>query len=219
VYPNFAQADPNEEIYLREELADEPPFDADNMYGYAKLMGELSLKAYAREWGLKSASCRYFTVYGERGKEDHAVMAMIARAFVEQSPFLVWGNGEQVRNWTYVGDIVRGTILAAERIDDGTAVNLGTMERTRVIDAVREVLRYTGKELEIEFQPEMPTGPMNRVADNARARQLLGWEPQMSFREGLHRTIDWYFAEKEPVEVRELLEQGGLIERKAAVAR
>ena len=219
VYPNFAQADPNEEIYLREELADEPPFDADNMYGYAKLMGELSLKAYAREWGIKSASCRYFTVYGERGKEDHAVMAMIARAFVEQSPFLVWGNGEQVRNWTYVGDIVRGTILAAERIDDGTAVNLGTMERTRVIDAVREVLRYTGKELEIEFQPEMPTGPMNRVADNARARQLLGWEPQMSFREGLHRTIDWYFAEKEPVEVRELLEQGGLIERKAAVAR
>ena len=219
VYPNFAQADPNDEIYLREELADEPPFDADNMYGYAKLMGELSLKAYAREWGLKSASCRYFTVYGERGKEDHAVMAMIARAFIEQSPFLVWGNGEQVRNWTYVGDIVRGTILAAERIDDGTAVNLGTMERTRVIDAVREVLRYTGKELEIEFQPEMPTGPMNRVADNARARQLLGWEPQMSFREGLHRTIDWYFAEKEPVEVRELLEQGGLIERKAAVAR
>ena len=219
VYPNFAQADPNEEIYLREELADEPPFDADNMYGYAKLMGELSLKAYAREWGLKSASCRYFTVYGERGKEDHAVMAMIARAFVEQSPFLVWGNGEQVRNWTYVGDIVRGTILAAERIDDGTAVNLGTMERTRVIDAAREVLRYTGKDLEIEFQPEMPTGPMNRVADNARARQLLGWEPQMSFREGLHRTIDWYFAEKEPVEVRELLEQGGLIERKAAVAR
>jgi nucleoside-diphosphate-sugar epimerase len=218
VYPNFAQADPNEEIYLREELADEPPFDADNMYGYAKLMAELSLKAYAREWGLKAASCRYFTVYGERGKEDHAVMAMIARAFVDQSPFLVWGNGEQVRNWTYVADIVAGTILAAERIDDGTAVNLGTMERTRVIDAVREVLRYTGKELEIKFQPEMPTGPMNRVADNARARELLGWEPKVPFVEGLHRTIDWYFAEKDPDEVREVLEQGGLIERRAAVA-
>jgi len=218
VYPNFAQSDPTEEIYLREELADEPPFDADNMYGYAKLMAELSLKAYAREWGLKSASCRYFTVYGERGKEDHAVMAMIARAFVGQNPFLVWGNGEQVRNWTYVGDIVRGTILAAEKIDDGTAVNLGTMERTRVIDAAREVLRYTGKDLEIEFQPEMPTGPMNRVADNARARELLGWEPQVSFVDGLHCTIDWYFAEKDPAEVRELLERGGLIERKTAVA-
>ncbi|TMK60466.1 MAG: NAD-dependent epimerase/dehydratase family protein [Actinobacteria bacterium] len=219
VYPNFAQADPTQEVYLREELADEPPFDADNMYGYAKLMGELSLKAYAREWGLKSASCRYFTVYGERGKEDHAVMAMIARAFVDQSPFLVWGNGEQVRNWTYVDDIVRGTILAAEKIDDGTAVNLGTMERTRVIDAVHEVLRSTGKQLEIRFQPEMPTGPLNRVADNARARELLGWQPEVAFVDGLHRTIDWYFAEKNPLEVRELLEQGGLIERKTAVPR
>jgi nucleoside-diphosphate-sugar epimerase len=218
VYPNFAQSDPTEELYLREELADEPPFDADNMYGYAKLMAELTLKAYAREWGLKSVSCRYFTVYGERGKEDHAVMAMIARAFIEQNPFLVWGNGEQVRNWTYVGDIVRGTILAAEKIDDGTALNLGTMERTRVIDAAREVLRYTGKALEIELQPEMPTGPMNRVADNTRARELLGWQPQVSFVDGLHRTIDWYFAEKDPAEVRALLERGGLIERKPAVA-
>ena len=218
VYPNSLQADPTEEIYLREELADEPPFDADNMYGYAKLMGELSLKAYAREWGLKAASCRYFTVYGERGKEDHAVMAMIARAFVDQNPFLVWGDGEQVRNWTYVGDIVAGTMLAAEKIDDGTAVNLGTMERTRVIDAVREVLRYTGKELEIRLQPEMPTGPMNRVADSTRARELLGWEPEVPFVAGLHRTIDWYFAEKDPDDVRELLEQGGLIERRAAVA-
>jgi len=213
VYPNFAQTDPNEEIYLREELADEPPFDADNMYGYAKLMGELSLKAYAREWGLKAASCRYFTVYGERGKEDHAVMAMIARAFVEQNPFLVWGNGQQVRNWTYIGDIVSGTILAAEKIDDGTAVNLGTMERTRVIDAVHEVLRYTGRDLEVAFQEDMPTGPLNRVADNSRARELLGWQPQVPFVDGLRRTIDWYFEHKHPDEVRRVLEEGGLIER------
>jgi nucleoside-diphosphate-sugar epimerase len=219
VYPNFAQTDPDEEIYLREELADEPPFDADNMYGYAKLMGELSLKAYAREWGLKAASCRYFTVYGERGKEDHAVMAMIARAFVDQNPFLVWGNGQQVRNWTYIGDIVSGTILAAEKIDDGTAVNLGTMERTRVIDAVHEVLRYTGKDLEVAFQEDMPTGPLNRVADNARARELLGWAPQTSFVEGLHRTIDWYFEHKDPDEVRRVLEDGGLIERNVELAR
>jgi UDP-glucose 4-epimerase len=219
VYPNYAQTDPDEEIYLREELADEPPYDADNMYGYAKLMGELSLRAFAREWGLKAASCRYFTVYGERGKEDHAVIAMIARAFVDQNPFLVWGDGQQVRNWTYVGDIVAGTILAAEKIDDGTAVNLGTTERTRVVDAVEEVLRYTGKDLEIQFQPEMPTGPVNRVADNTRARELLGWEPQMSFVDGLHRTIDWYFAEKDPNDVRELLEQGGLLERRPLASR
>jgi nucleoside-diphosphate-sugar epimerase len=174
-----------------------PPYDADNLYGWAKLMAEMTLRAYHEETGLKSACCRYFTVYGDRGHENHAVIAMIARAFVKQTPFVVWGTGEQVRNWTHVSDIVSGTLLAAEKIDDGAAVNLGTMERTRVIDAAREVLRYTGHRAGIELHPEMPTGPLNRVADNALARMLLGWEPKVSFMDGLHRTIDWYFGVKD----------------------
>jgi nucleoside-diphosphate-sugar epimerase len=213
VYPNFMQTDPDEVVYLREEMVG-PPYDCDNMYGYAKLMAELTLKAYCEEWGMKAASCRYFTVFGERGKEDHAVMAMIARAFVKQDPFRVWGNGEQIRNWTYVGDIVRGTILAAEKIDDGSAVNLGTMERTRVLDAVAEVLRYTGQRADIALQPDMPTGPLNRVADNELAWRLLGWKPEVTFMEGLHRTIDWYFSVKAPEEVRRILDDGGLTERR-----
>jgi UDP-glucose 4-epimerase len=196
VYPNHLQGDVSKLLYLTEDMVG-PPYDADNMYGWAKLMGEMTLQAACRDWGLKSASCRYFTVYGDRGHENHAVIAMIARAFVKQDPFVVWGNGEQIRNWTHVSDIVAGTILAAERVDDGTAVNLGTMERTRVIDAVREVLRYTNHSAAIELHPEMPTGPLNRVADNALARRLLGWEPQMKFMDGLRRTIDWYFSSKE----------------------
>ncbi|MBC7230311.1 MAG: NAD-dependent epimerase/dehydratase family protein [Actinobacteria bacterium] len=205
VYPNFLQTDPGEILYLTEDKVG-PPYDADNMYGWAKLMAEFTLKAYHDEWGMNTASCRYFTVYGERGKEDHAVIAMIARAFVRQDPFVVWGNGEQIRNWTYVGDIVEGTILAAEKIDDGTAVNLGTMERTRVLDAVEEVMRYTGHRAKIELHPEMPTGPLNRVADNSLAKELLGWEPRMKFMDGLHRTIDWYFANKDRDEVAARLE-------------
>lgn len=216
VYPNSRQSDPDEILYLTEDMVG-PPYDADNMYGWAKLMGEMTLRAYSKEWGTKAASCRYFTVYGERGKEDHAVIAMIARAFIKQDPFIVWGTGEQIRNWTYVADIVEGTILAAEKIDDGTAVNLGTMERTRVIDAVREVLRYTGHNARIELRPEMPTGPMNRVADNSLTQQLLGWKPKVQFIDGLHRTIDWYFANKDREEVRRILEEGGLIERKVSV--
>jgi nucleoside-diphosphate-sugar epimerase len=200
VYPNHLQRDSNELLYLTEDMVG-PPYDADNMYGWAKLMGEMSLRAYYKDWGLKSAACRYFTVYGERGHENHAVIAMIARAFVRQDPFVVWGTGEQVRNWTHVSDIVSGTILAAEKIEDGTAVNLGTMERTRVIDAVHEVLRYTGHTARIELRPDMPTGPLNRVADNALARKLLGWEPQMTFMDGLHQTIDWYFAIKDREQV------------------
>jgi nucleoside-diphosphate-sugar epimerase len=181
-----------------------PPYDADNLYGWAKLMAEMTLRAYYTECGLKSACCRYFTVYGDRGHENHAVIAMIARAFVKQSPYVVWGTGEQIRNWTHVSDIVAGTILAAEKIDDGTAINLGTMERTRVIDAANEVLRYTGHHAEIELRPDMPTGPLNRVADNSLGRRLLGWEPQVKFMDGLHRTIDWYFSSKD----RELVASG-----------
>ena len=105
VYPNHLQTDVSRSLFLTEDMVG-PPFDADNMYGWAKLMGELTLKAYRQDWGLKSASCRYFTVYGDRGHENHAVMAMIARAFVGQDPYVVWGNGEQIRNWTHVSDIV-----------------------------------------------------------------------------------------------------------------
>jgi len=206
VYPNYLQTDTRQKLYLTEDKAG-PPYDADNMYGWAKLMAEKTLQAYHREYGLKAASCRYFTVYGPRGVENHAVIAMIARAFLRKDPFDVWGDGTQVRNWTYVDDIVRGTILAAEKIDDGAAVNLGTMERIRVADAARMVLEFTGHKAELRFRPEMPTGPLNRVADNALARKLLGWEPQVMFREGLKRTIDAYFASREISEVDDCLER------------
>ena len=205
VYPNFLQTDPAEILYLTEDKVG-PPYDADNMYGWAKLMGEMTLRSYYNDWGMKSVSCRYFTVYGHRGHENHAIIAMIARSFVNQNPFIVWGNGEQVRNWTHVSDIALGTILAAEKIDDATAINLGTMERTRVIDAVHEVLRYTGKEhLPIELHSEMPTGPMNRVADDSLARNLLGWKPRVKFMDGLRQTIDWYYSTKEPEKVATIL--------------
>jgi nucleoside-diphosphate-sugar epimerase len=206
VYPNYMQIDTTKEIYLREEDV-KPPHDADNMYGWAKLMAELTLQAYHREYKIGAASCRYFTVYGPRGVENHAVIAMIARAFVGQNPFEVWGDGTQIRNWTYVDDIVSGTILAAEKINDGTAVNLGTMERVRVSDAARMVLEFAGCRSEIRFRPDMPTGPANRVADNKLAKKLLGWEPQTPFREGLRKTMDWYFASKQKEKVRGVLEK------------
>ncbi|MBZ5502122.1 MAG: SDR family NAD(P)-dependent oxidoreductase [Acidobacteriia bacterium] len=174
VYPNYMQTDAKKELYLREEDV-KPPYDADNMYGWAV--------------------------------ENHAVIAMIARAFVRQNPFEVWGNGQQIRNWTYVDDIVSGTILAAEKINDGTAINLGTMERVRVLDAVQMVLDYSGHKAEIRLRPDMPTGPVNRVADNHLAKKLLGWEPKTAFREGLRKTLDWYFATHQKAEVSGILEK------------
>ena len=196
VYPEHLQTDPAEVLYLKEDLV-RPPYAADNLYGWAKLMAELTLQAYHRDHGMRCASLRYFTAYGERCLENHAVVAMIARAFVGQDPFIVWGTGEQIRNWTHVDDIVSGTILAAERVHDGTAINLGTMERTRVIDAARMILERTGRNVRIEADPSQPTGPYNRVCDNALAKELLGWTPRVSFTEGLERTIEWYYRTKE----------------------
>jgi nucleoside-diphosphate-sugar epimerase len=211
VYPNHLQSDPAKEVYLTEDLVG-PPYDADNMYGWAKLMGELTLRHFVKQGLLKAASCRYFTVYGPRGKEDHAVIAMIARAFIQQNPFEVWGTGEQIRNWTYIDDIVEGTMLAAEGIDDGTAVNLGTMERIRVVDAAAMILRRMGVEVPLKFLPHMPTGPYNRVAANHLAKELIGWEPRIPFREGIVKTIDWYVNNRNPDEVRSQL-QSMLTER------
>src|SRR2546426_1309468 len=218
VYPNFLQSDVKKEIYLTEDLT-KGPKDADNMYGWAKMAGELTLRALHSERGMKTASCRYFTVYGPRGVENHAVIAMIARAFLRQDPFEVWGTGEQIRNWTYVTDIAEGTIRAAERIEDGTAINLGTMERVRVMDAVQMVIDMAGYSPQVVTQPDKPTGPYNRVADNSLAKQLLDWEPEVLFADGLRRTWDWYVANKDPEQVREIFDFMLTGRGKAAPAR
>ncbi len=204
VYPTSKQMDPTEERYLSEEMVG-PPFEADDLYGWSKLMGEMTLMAYHTQHGVKTASCRLFTVYGPRCGESHAVMAMIGRAFVRQDPFVVWGDGEQIRNWTYVDDIVEGLILAAERITDGAAVNLGTTERIRVRDCAEAVMRLAGYEAEIEHRLDMPSGVLNRAADATLAGALLGWIPQVTFAEGLKKTYDWYVATKDREDVRRLV--------------
>ena len=79
------------------------------------------------------------------------------------------------------------------------------MERITVIDAAREVLRYTGHKAEIKFLPDMPTGPYNRVADNALAKRLLNWEPKIKFIDGLHKTIDWFYKTKRQEDVKKSL--------------
>ncbi len=198
VYPvgRQARAADGAQALLQEAWAD--PFAAgcaasDGEYGWAKLMGEMALSAYRKQYGLKSVSCRLFTAYGERENETHAIVALIAKAFVRQDPFEIWGDGQQDRNFTYVADIVEGMLRAAVRIEDASAVNIGTAQHVKVIDAARLVFELTGfAPTSINFDTSKPVGVFSRAADLTRTRARLGWEPSVGVREGLLRTIDWY---------------------------
>lgn len=202
VYPVGHQVAPRDGnvVYLKEEWAN--PFRdgcaaSDGEYGWAKLMGEMSLQAYHKQYGMKSVSCRLFTVYGERENETHAVIALIAKAFVRMDPYEIWGDGQQDRNFTYVGDIADGMIRAAERITDGSPVNIGTAEHVKVIDCARKIFDMTGfRPASIHFDMTKPVGVYSRAADLTNARARLDWEPGVSVDEGLRRTIDWYYANR-----------------------
>ena len=199
VYPTNlqAQASNGNAVYLRPEWAD--PFvpgaaAADGEYGWAKLMGELALRAYHKQHGLKAVSCRIFTAYGERENETHAVIALIAKAFVEMDPYPIWGTGEQDRNFTYVGDIAEGLIRSAERVTDASPINIGTAEHIRIREAAELIFEITGfRPQKLEFDTSKPVGVFSRAADLSQTRARLDWEPSTSFREGLARTIEWYF--------------------------
>ena len=165
---------------------------SDNLYGFQKLMSEMTLNVYAQEHGLKTSSCRFLTVYGPgEFPTTHAISMLCQRALRREDPFTVWGSGSQERGFTYVSDIVEGQILAAEKISDGTAVNLGTDKRYKIRDVVEMILEGVGYKPRLEFDKSKPEGPFSRALDISLARKLLGWEPKVDLNEGLRQTINW----------------------------
>jgi nucleoside-diphosphate-sugar epimerase len=170
---------------------------SDNLYGFAKLMGEMQLLAYRREHGFKSSVSRYLTVYGP-GELDasHAIAALIEKALDCRDPYEVWGTGNQERGFTYVDDIVSGSVLAAEVVTDATPVNLGWDTRYKirdVADLILEISRHSPSK--VHFDTTKPEGPFSRALDISRARRL-GWTPKVELKEGLRRTIDWHRNER-----------------------
>lgn len=206
-YPTDIQT---ERRRLREEMVsfeDRGGAYADESYGWAKLMGELSLQSFHEQYGVDASSVRIFTAYGPRENETHAIIALIAKAYAGQEPFQVWGDGEQTRNFTYVDDIVNVLMLANENITDATPVNAGIPEYISVNDVVRAIFDYMGEAPpEMNYMTDKPEGVRHRAADTTRAEKLLGWEPEYTLQEGLAETIDWYTANRNKETVRENLE-------------
>ena len=200
VYPSYLQEATGSSYRLKEEDADLFARDkafADLEYGWAKLMGEMTLKAYHRQYGMNTCSVRIFTAYGPRENETHAIIALIAKAFVEMDPYVIWGTGEQDRNFTYVDDIVDALIVAAEKLDDGSVVNAGRDDRLTLNEAADLVFEIVGwKPREIKHDLSKPEGVQSRAADLTMARKALGWEPGVGYKEGFEKTIEWYSANK-----------------------
>lgn len=201
-YPIELQQNTDELLYLSEDMIDyNRLLPADGAYGTEKLFSEAMLDAYVERGDFKGVSTRSFTVYGPLMKENHAIAALIAKTMVKQDPFEIWGNGLQIRNWTYVEDNVAGALLAAECIDRG-AINIGVEERLTPWRAAKEIWDYmVWSPYKANFLEDKPTGPLNRVA-NASKLKSLGWQPKYTFEEGLRKTIDWYLSTHTVEEVR-----------------
>ena len=197
VYPTDLQKDVGSDYRLKETDSDTSSLDsylsADIEYGWAKLMSEVQMNAFKKQFGLKGCPVRFVTAYGPRENKTHAIIALIYKAVEKMDPYEIWGNGQQERDFTYVEDIVDGTVLCAEKISDMTPINLGTGVRYKMIDVAQmifKVLGWTPKK--ISFDTSKPTGAVSRALDNSLAKELLGWEPRFSLKEGLEKTIKWY---------------------------
>lgn len=194
VYPDSLQVDKN---YLLKEgdilSTGDGWASADNLYGFAKLMGELQCVVFHKEKGLKTSAARYLTVYGP-GEFDtsHAISALIERALDKEDPYVVWGSGAQERGFTYVTDIVEGSVTACEQIEDGTAVNLGWDKRYDMKTVAEMILKTAGHSPRIEFDRSKPEGPFSRALDISLAKRMLGWTPKVDLEEGLELTIGWH---------------------------
>jgi nucleoside-diphosphate-sugar epimerase len=211
VYPSYLQDVTGSDYLLKEGDAD--PFIrdrafADLEYGWAKLMGEMSLKAYYKEYGMKTSAVRIFTAYGPRENETHAIIALIAKAFVRQDPYVIWGTGEQDRNFTYVQDIVDALIFASQKIEDGSPMNAGRDDRITINKAAELIFNIVNwRPKKIMHDLEKPQGVASRAADLTNSKTVLGWCPQFDYTEGFERTINWYFKNKEQKKVKANLEK------------
>jgi nucleoside-diphosphate-sugar epimerase len=201
-YPIELQQDTEEHLLLSEGLIDyNRHLPADGAYGTEKLIGEAMLDAYVERGDFKGVSTRSFTVYGPLMKENHAIAALIAKFMIRQDPLEIWGDGTQIRNWTYVEDNVQGALLAAEKLDRG-AVNVGVEEERTPLGAHSSIGHIMGWYPKVvQLLPDMPVGPLNRVADATKLKSL-GWKPKYSFEAGLRKTIDWYLSTHTVEEVR-----------------
>jgi nucleoside-diphosphate-sugar epimerase len=160
-------------------------------YGMTKLGGEHLCNLYAASHELSTVVLRYFTVYGPRQRPDMAFHRFCGAA-LEDAPITVFGDGRQTRDFTFVGDIVAGTLAAAGAdVPAGSVYNLGGGSQSTIRQTLEIVSELAGRELEVSYGEPGHGDVRDTSADTTAARRELGFEPATSLREGLASQFDW----------------------------
>jgi nucleoside-diphosphate-sugar epimerase len=167
-------------------------------YGVTKFVGELYVQVFGRCYGLENVSLRYFNIFGPRQDPSSAysgVLAKFCTAFLEDGQPVIFGDGEQTRDFTYVENAVQANLLACEAPNvSGKIFNIGTGSRSSLNQTVELLRKISGKALEVKYDPPREGDIRDSLADISQARQFLSYDPQVGFEEGLRRTFDWYRA-------------------------
>jgi UDP-glucose 4-epimerase len=187
------------EVYgsaLYSPMDEKHPLNATHPYGASKIGADRLCYSYIRTYGMNICIMRPFNLYGPKQKDSGygGAISIFTRRVLNNMPPIIYGDGEQTRDYTYVDDIVNAydCILKSDRPLD-EPVNFGTGKEIKIVDLANTIIRLCGKEgvLRPVFVSPRP-GEVNRlIADISKAKEL-GWRPMYSFEEGLKRYIDWY---------------------------
>ena len=165
-------------------------------YGVTKLVGEMYLQVFGRVYGLENVSLRYFNVFGPRQDPSSQYSGVLSRfmlAVLEEEQPIVYGDGEQSRDFTYVDNVVDATLRACEAPGaSGLVFNVGTGSRITLNQTLKLLEKISGKPLRAKYDPPRTGDILHSQADISLGRRVLGYEPRVDFEEGLRRTWKWY---------------------------
>jgi dTDP-glucose 4,6-dehydratase len=168
------------------------PIGPRSVYDEAKRFSEAAVSAYHRYYGVNTHLVRIFNTYGPRLQaNDGRVISNLMMQALRGEPLTVYGDGSQTRSFCYVSDLVEG-ILRLASSEEHEPVNIGNPKEFTILECAAEVQALVGSKCEIVFKPLPKDDPKQRQPDITRARTLLGWEPRVSLREGLLRSLDYF---------------------------
>jgi len=179
-------------VYL--PMDENHPTGPNSPYGVSKLAAEQYVRVFSKIYGINTCCLRYFSVYGPRGRPDQVIYAFAEKIAKGISPE-IFGDGEQTRDFTFVSDVVEATLLAMEKDESsGQVFNIGCGSRVTIKELAQMVITGLGKEGTIApVYKEKSRGDFpDTLANNEKAKKLLGWAPKVSLKEGLEQFLQWF---------------------------